>query len=90
MALRREPFLSFRALSFTGVDYGHRAHTLAMKEIVLDEPVAQLGVGADGTPVTRVIFPNPAADSAAKDTAAPGPPPPPPPKRSVPRQRRRR
>jgi len=79
---RREPFLSFRALSFTGIDYAHRAHSLAMKEIVLDAPVAELGVAADGTPVTRVIFPNPAADSAARDTTpkdsvrpVPAPPP---------------
>ena len=86
---RREPFLSFRALSFADVDYAHRAHALRIKEIVLEAPVAELGVAADGTSITRLIFPNPAADSAARDTAAAGsvraaPPPPPPAKTAAP------
>ena len=68
--VHRDPFVSFRTLSLAGISYAHRAHTLAMKEIVLGAPVAELGVAADGTTIVRTVFPNPAADSAANDSAA--------------------
>ena len=79
--LHRDPFISFRSLSLAGIDYASRGPKLSMKEIVLDAPVAELTVAVDGTPVSAIIFPKPAVDSvagdsASKDSARVAPPPP--------------
>ncbi|HUO51786.1 MAG TPA: DUF748 domain-containing protein [Gemmatimonadaceae bacterium] len=65
---RHEPFFGFQRFRMDGIDYGMRARKLAIRAIALDRPALDIGVAADGTPVTRIVFPNAAADSA--DSAA--------------------